>query len=159
MKGFAVAAAVVVIIVLAAGSYLLLRPSSSSSSSTSTQTTQPVQTMSSTVQSTSQTTTSLQLTGGPAQISVGATTCTASTGKCMVTLVNSGGTSANATGCTIDGQAGVFSPASAQVQPGKSVNVSCSPAPGGAIPIPGFHVEGTIALSDGSSAHYTGNWV
>lgn len=64
----------------------------------------------------------------------------------------------DATGCTINGLSGVFVPSQGPIKPDGSATVTCAPGAGGAIPIPGFHVEGNIELSDGSSVHYSGNW-
>jgi hypothetical protein len=72
--------------------------------------------------------------------------------------VNTGGAAVQATGCTLNGQLGVFAPANSNVPAGGSAIVSCAPSAGGAIPIPGFHVEGSIKLSDGSSVSYIGTW-
>jgi hypothetical protein len=160
LKGPLVAALVVVLLAGAGSAYLFLNsPSTSGRSSengtnqSSSSTTVPIpQTQ------TTQRTTSVKVTNATAQIAASVVTCNADKGACVITLVNTGGTAVGASGCTLNGLPGVFVPAPGDVPPGGSVNVSCAPSTGGAIPIPGFHVEGSIQLSDGSSVHYTGTW-
>lgn len=165
MKGPLVVVLVVVILLAAAGgAYLFLYSSSTptqSSSSVTTQsssTTAPPTSQTQTTQSTTRTTSAIQTTNAAAQVAASGVACNAGSGTCVITLVNTGGTSVGATSCTINGLPGVFAPAGAQVPPGGKVDVSCSPSAGGAIPIPQFHVEGLIQLSDGASVRYAGNW-
>jgi len=146
MKGPLVTALVVLLLAGAGGAYLFLHspPTSSRSSDTGT--------------SASTSSTSLVVAHTPANVTASFVACIANKGTCTITLVNSGGTAIGATGCTLNGLPGVFTPGPGSVPPGGLVNVSCAPSTGGAIPIPGFHVEGFIQLSDGSSVHYTGSW-
>jgi hypothetical protein len=164
MKGPLVAAALVVILLAGAGgAYLFLHSPStpttspSSNAGTSQSSSSTAVTISQT-QSTQRTTTYSQFTNATAQVTASVVSCDANKGTCIIRLVNTGGTAVAATGCTLNGLPGVFVAASGDVPPGGSVNVSCAPSAGGAIPIPGFHVEGFIQLSDGSSVHYTGTW-
>jgi cytoskeletal protein RodZ len=163
MKSPLVAGLVVILLAVAGGAYLLLYSPSTSTPSSSSLATQSSSSKTSisqtqTTQLTTQTTSTIQITNANAQVTVSALACSASSGTCVITLVNTGGTAVGATSCTLNGLTGVFATAGAQVPPGGKVNVSCSPAAGGAVPIPGFHVEGFIQLSNGASVHYTGNW-
>ncbi|MDA4117048.1 MAG: hypothetical protein OK455_01740 [Thaumarchaeota archaeon] len=163
MKGPLVAAALVVILLAGAGgAYLFLHSPSTPTSSTSsnTGTSQSSSSTSITISQTQSTqrTTNSQFTSATAQVTASVVACDANKGACIIRLVNAGGTAAAATGCTLNGLPGVFVAASGGVPPGGSVNVSCAPSAGGAVPIPGFHVEGFIQLGDGSSVHYTGTW-
>jgi len=158
MKGALVVGLVVVVLAGAGSAYLLLsspstsaRPSSSVTSQPSSPTTVPSQTH-------NQSATSMQTTNSGPAVTVSALACVADSKTCTITLMNSGGTAVEATGCTLNGQPGMFAPATSPIPPGGSANVSCSPSAGGAIPIPRFHVEGFIQLSDGSSVRYSGNW-
>ena len=170
MRGPIVAGLVIILLAVAGGAYLFLHSPSTSPSGTSlatqssSSTTSPISQIQTTqltsrTTSTTSTTSTIQITNATAQVAVSILACNAGSGVCIVTLVNTGGTAVGATSCTLNGLPGVFAPAGAQVPPGGKVNVSCSPAAGGAIPIPGFHVEGFIQLSNGASVHYTGNWV
>jgi hypothetical protein len=169
MKGLVVTGLVVLVLLLVVGgAYFLLRSPSQTRTASSTGQ-QQQQASSSTIfisishsESTSQTTSSSHLqtttTNGPAKVDVSAITCVAADGKCVGTLVNTGGTTVKTTGCIFNGQTGVFSSVGGQVPPGGSLDVTCGPAQGGAIPISGFHLEVIIQLSDGSSVKYAGNW-
>jgi hypothetical protein len=145
MRGLIVATLVVILLAIAGGAYLLLRsPSTSSSTGTS--------------ESTSSTSSSIaQVGGAPAHVTVSHVACTSNQGTCVISLVNSGGT-VEATGCTMNGSPGVFAPKPSSVPPGGLVNVSCTSPTGTAVSIPGFHVSGSIQLSDGSSVQYAGTW-
>jgi hypothetical protein len=167
MKGPLVAALVVILLAGVGSAYLFLSsPSTSSLSSvtgtsqSSSSTTVPVSQTQSTISQTQSTqrTTSIQITNATAQVTASVVTCNADKGTCVITLVNTGGTAVDATSCTLNGLPGVFVPAPSNIPSGGSVSVSCAPSKGGAIPIPGFHVEGFIQLSNGSSVHYTSNW-
>ena len=164
MKGPLVAVLVVVLLAAAGGAYLFLYSSSTpaqSSSSVTTQsssTTAPPTSQTQITQSTTRTTSATQTTNAAAQVAASVVACNAGSGTCIITLVNTGGTAVGATSCTINGLPGVFAPAGAQVPPNGKVDVSCSPSAGGAIPIPRFHVEGLIQLSNGASVRYAGNW-
>jgi len=155
-------AGLVVVLFVGAGAYLFSQASSPAiSSSLSNDTRTSLSSSFNTIpipqtQSTQRTT--YQIMAATAQISVSVVNCNVNQGTCTITLVNAGGTSVGATGCTLNGQAGVFGPAPGNVPPGGSVDISCAPAKGGAIPIPGFHVEGLIQQSDGSSVSYIGRW-
>lgn len=105
-----------------------------------------------------QTTTASLVLGGSAHVTANFVTCTSQSKECTITLLNTGNGAADATGCTLNGQTGVFGPGPTLIPPGGSASVSCAPAAGGAVPVPGFHVEGLIQLSDGSSVQYLGNW-
>jgi hypothetical protein len=159
MKGPLVAALVVVVMV-GAGAYLFFDQSSPSTSRLSEDSTS--QTSSSTTTPVPQTqsirSTTYKVTAATAQVILGSVNCNANQGTCVITLVNSGGTPVGATSCTLNGQQGVFAPAPVNVPSGGSADVSCAPAKGGAIPIPGFHVEGLIQLTDGSSVSYASRW-
>jgi hypothetical protein len=148
MKGLLVAALVVVLLAGAGGAYLLLHsPSTPGSSPTGTS------------QSTSSTSSSIpQIQNTPAHITVSFVACSSDKGTCVITLMNSGGTAVGATGCTMSGLSGVLASGPSSIPPRGIVNVSCAPSAGGAIPIPGFHVEGVIQFSDGSSVQFTGSW-
>ena len=146
MKGSIVAALVVVLIAGAGGAYLLLHSSSASSSTGTSQSTN----------STSSSTPQIQ--GAPAHVTVSYVSCDSNQATCVISLVNSGGTTIKATGCTLNGSPGVFAPKPSNIPPQALVNVSCSPSNGNAVSIPGFHVAGTIQLSDGSSVQYTSTW-
>ena len=162
MKGSLVAALVVVVLVAGAGAYLFFDAPSPSTSRLSDDITTS-QTSSSTTISILQTqstrSTTYKITATTAQVTASVVNCNANQGTCVITLVNAGGTSVVATSCTLNGQPGVFAPAPSNIPPDSSVNVSCAPSAGGAIPIPGFHVGGSIELSDGSSVHYIGTWM
>jgi hypothetical protein len=162
MKGpLVVAALVVVVLVAGAGAYLFFDAPSPSTSRLSDDITTS-QTSSSTTISIPQTqstqSTTYKITATTAQVTAGVVNCNANQGTCVITLVNAGGTSVEATSCTLNGQPGVFAPAPINVPPGGSADVSCAPPKGGAIPIPGFHVEGLVQLSDGSSVSYASRW-
>jgi hypothetical protein len=156
MKGPIAATLVVILLAGAGGAYLFLGSPSTSSVSSDTGS---GASSSSTTFPTSQQATYVQITNATAQVTGNIVTCNANDGKCVITLVNAGGVDIVATGCTLNGQPGVFAPAPSNIPPDSSVNVSCAPSAGGAIPIPGFHVGGSIELSDGSSVHYMGKWV
>jgi len=161
MKGSLVAALVVVVLVAGAGAYLFFDAPSPSTSRLSDDITTS-QTSSSTIsipQTQSTQSSKYKITATTAQVTAGVVNCNANQGTCVITLVNAGGTSVVATSCTLNGQPGVFAPAPSNIPPDSSVNVSCAPSAGGAIPIPGFHVGGSIELSDGSSVHYIGTWM
>lgn len=163
MKGPLVAVLVVIILLVGAGStYLFLYSPSASTQSSDTGTSQSSSSTTITTvpvpqtQSTQQTTSKVTVT--TAQVTASVVTCNADSKACIIKLVNTGGAAVGATGCTLNGLPGFFVPPPGEIPPGGAVNVSCSPSEGGAIPIPGFHVEGFIQLSDGSSVHYTGTW-
>ena len=161
MKSPFVAALVAVVLVAGAGAYLLFDASSSSTSRPSeniTTSQTPSFTTTPTRQTQSIQSTTYKVTAATAQVTVGDVNCNANQGTCVITLVNSGGTPVGATSCTLNGQQGVFAPTPVNVPPGGSADVSCAPAKGGAIPIPGFHVEGLIQLTDGSSVSYASRW-
>jgi len=165
MKGPLVAGLALVLLAAAGGAYLFLyspgptQTSVSLTNQSSSSTTASIpQTRSTQLTTRTTTTSTIQITNPTAQISVSALACNAGDGKCLITLVNSGGTPAEATSCTLNGLPGVFAPENGQVPPGGRLIVSCAPSQGGAVPIPGFHVEGFVQLSNGSSVHYTGNW-
>lgn len=148
MKGPLVAALVVILFAGVVGAYLFLHsPSTSGSSSTGTS------------QSTSSTSASIsQIQNAPAHVTVSFVACTSDEKTCVITLMNSGGTAVRATGCTLSGLSGVLASGPSSVPPGGIVNVSCAPSTGGALPIPGFHAEGAVQFSDGSSVQFTGTW-
>jgi len=148
MKGPFVATLVVILLVGAGGAYLLLHSPSTSSMSSGTGTSQ----------STSSTSLPIpQIQGAPAHVTVSYVACISNQGTCAISLANSGGT-VEATGCTLNGSTGVFAPKPSSLPAGGLVNVSCAPSTGTALSIPGFHVEGSVQLSDGSSVQYTGSW-
>lgn len=126
---------------------LLRSPATSSGGSSSTGTSQS-----------SSSTSSQILVGPPAHVTVSNVVCTSNTGECVISLVNSGGTAASATGCTMNGSPGDFSPKPSSVPPGGLVNVSCVASTGNGVSIPGFHVGGSVLFSDGSSVQYVGSW-
>ncbi len=161
MKGPLVAVLVVIILLVGAGStYLFLYLPSASTQSSDTGTSQSSSSTTTVpvpqTQSTQQTTSKVTIT--TAQVTASVVTCNADSKACIIKLVNTGGAAVGATACTLNGLPGVFVPPPGEIPPGGAVNVSCSPSEGGAIPIPGFHVEGFIQLSDGSSVHYTSTW-
>jgi len=148
MKGPLVAALVVILLAGAGGAYLFLHSASASGRSSTV-----------TSQSTSSTSSSIsQIQNTPAHVTVSFVACTSDKGTCVITMMNSGGTAVRATGCTMSGLSGVLVSGPSSIPPGGIVNVSCAPSTGGAIPIPGFHAEGLIQLSDGSSVQFTGSW-
>jgi hypothetical protein len=148
MKGPLVAVVVVILLAGAGGAYLFLHsPSTSDSSSTGTS------------QSTISTSSSIpQIQNTPAHVTVSFVACSSDKGTCVITLMNSGGTAVGATGCTLGGLQGVLASGPSSVPAGGIVNVSCAPSTGGALPIPGFHAEGAIQFSDGSSVQFAGTW-
>jgi hypothetical protein len=162
MKRPLVAGLVVAILLAGAGAYLFVNapppPNSSPSNDIGTSTSSSSTTIPSPQTHATQRTTS-EARAATAEITVSVVNCNVNQGTCTITLVNAGGTSVGATGCTLNGQPGVFAPAPSNIPPDSSVNVSCAPSAGGAIPLPGFHVGGSIELSDGSSVHYIGKWV
>ncbi len=160
MKGPLVAALVVIVLIATGIGYFLLLPPSASNSPANSGTgiSSTFITLSTPQTQSTKQATSTQVTSGPAQVSVSTVACNTNDGKCTITLVNTGGTAVGATGCTLNGQPGVFTPPPGDVPPGGSANVSCAPPTGGAIPIPGFRVEGSIQLTDGSSVHYISAW-
>jgi hypothetical protein len=148
MKGSLVAVLVVILLGVAGGAYLLLHSPSTSSTSNSTGTNQSTSSTSSAIP---------QIQGTPAHVTLNNVMCTSNQGACVISLVNSGGTT-EATGCTINGSPGVLAPKPSSVPAGGLVNVSCAPSSGAALSIPGFHVSGSIQFSDGSSVPFTGTW-
>lgn len=147
MKGPLVAVLVVILLAGAGGAYLLLRSPSTPGGGSS-----------STGNQSSSSTSSQILVGPPAHVTVSNVVCTSNTGECVISLVNSGGTSIGATGCTMNGSSGDFAPKPSSVPPGGLVNVSCTASTGNGVSIPGFHVGGSILFSDGSSVQYVGSW-
>ena len=156
-----VVAAIVVILLAGAGiAYFLLfsPPTSNPTTDTGTNASSTFITITTPQTQNTRQTTSARVTSMTAEVTANIAFCNASDKACTITLVNTGGIAVEATGCTLNGQPGVFAPPSSNVPPGGSVNVSCAPSAGGAIPIPGFHVEGSIRLSDGSLVNYIGTW-
>jgi len=149
---------VVVVLAGAGSAYLLLSSPSTPTGPSGSLTSQPSSPTTAPSQTPSQSTTSVKTANSGPAVTLSALACVADTKTCTITLMNSGGTALEATSCTLNGQPGIFAPATSQIPPGGSANVSCSPSAGGAIPIPRFHVEGFIQMSDGSSVRYSGNW-
>jgi hypothetical protein len=147
MKGTLVAVLLVVLLAGAGGAYLLLHSSSPPNTSTGTG-----------INESASSSSTPQVQGAPAHVTVSHVSCNSNQALCVISLVNSGGTAVGATGCTLNGSPGVFAPKPSNIPPQALVNVSCSPSNGNALSIPGFHVTGTILLSDGSSVQYTGSW-
>jgi hypothetical protein len=143
MKGQVVAVLVVILLAGALGAYLLLAPSTSGNTTTD--------------HSSSSSSATLQVQGAPAHVTVSNVSCNSSQGTCVVSLVNSGG-AVEATGCTMNGSAGVLAPKPASIPAGGLVNVTCAPSSGTSLSIPGYHLNGSIQLGDGSSVEFVGTW-
>jgi len=146
MKGSIVALLAVVLLAGAGGAYLLLHSASTSSAS-----------VTGTSQSTRSSSSSVSQVGTPAQVAVSYVSCVSSQATCVISLMNSGGTSVEATGCTVNDSSGIISPKPTDLPSQALVNVSCSPS-SKSLAIPGFHVTGAIQLSDGSTVQFTGDW-
>ncbi len=108
MKGQLAAALVVILIAGAGGAYLFLRSPSTSRMSSDTGSYQSSSSTTVTIPQTQNTqrTTYVQITNATAQVTANMVTCNANDGKYIITLVNAGGATVEATGCTLNGQPG-----------------------------------------------------
>jgi hypothetical protein len=95
-----------------------------------------------------------------AQVSITAVNCVQATGKCTLTFHNVGNSATTATGCSYSGQgggAGTLTGAPITIGAGATVpaNVCTAAAAFGTV---GQAVSGSVSLSNGGSALFSGTW-